>query len=212
MADIKLSRNEKELLRQANRLRTNMIKRAQHDKNVKKALEFSTEDIKIFSRGKSKKFEITSEMTERQKRAMLRSAESLTESVYAREKSTQALYRRQRKSFAENYNLSYRQAGQLINLFDKDENPEVADAWEKIKSTTTYNAIVPLLKSDNKLADVVNNIGDKKFGLMMRLYTESGLAKEMNFASFLSDKEIVGFFNNNNLDTLEDFVNDKQWR
>lgn len=205
-----ISRDEQELLRQANRRITLMSKRST-DANVSRAMQFATEDIRIHSSGQSTKFAVTDNMTDRQARAMVRAAEQLISSPYSNKKETEKLYRTQVAHFAENYGLTKKQAKELINLFDKKKNPEVADAWEKIRDTTMYQAAVPFLKDENKMADLVQNIGPKKFGLMLRLYKESGLIGEQNLAQFLSDKEYTSFFANNSLETLESFVDNKMW-
>lgn len=206
-----ISRDEQELLRQANRRLTLMSKRQESDANVSRAMEFAKEDIRIHSSGQANRFAVTENMTDRQARAMVRAAEQLIASPYSNKKETEKLYNRQVSQFAQNYSLTKKQAKELINLFDKKKNPEVADAWEKIRDTTTYQAAVPFLKDENKMADLVQNIGPKKFGLMLRLYKESGLIGEQNLAQFLSDKEYTSFFANNSTETLEKFVNEKMW-
>jgi len=205
---VKLSADEKRLFQQANRVLTNMSKRTK-DKNVENALEFAKRDLNIF--GKHTKFAIDATTTERQKNALLRSAQKLIDSPYATKKGTENLYKKQRDKFAERYGLTTRQASKLINLFDAKKNPEVARAWERIRNDVNYQAVKPFIKDD--LSQITSDIGDKKFGLMMRLFNESGLQGEenYNFAVFLKDDEIVSFFENNDLETLADFVNNKEW-
>ena len=205
---MKLSADEKRLFQQANRVLTNMSKRTK-DKNVENALEFAKRDLNIF--GKHTKFAIDATTTERQKNALLRSAQKLIDSPYATKKGTENLYKKQRDKFAERYGLTTRQASKLINLFDAKKNPEVARAWERIRNDVNYQAVKPFIKDD--LSQITSDIGDKKFGLMMRLFNESGLQGEenYNFAVFLKDDEIVSFFENNDLETLADFVNNKEW-
>lgn len=208
-----LSKDEKDFLKQANRRLSNMSKRSANDKNVKNALEYALTDINIFSNKKSNKFEVTIEMSERQKNAMLRSAERLINSPYSSEKETEKLYRRQRNTFAKNYGLSKRQAQNVIdNIFSDDngKNSQVADAWEKIKTDIKYESIKPHLK-DGKLSDVSQNIGAEKFGQLMRLYVEGGFVGEQDFATFISDKDYLQFAQNMTLDELKDFVNNKPW-
>lgn len=202
-----LSHDEQQLLAQANRRLTNMRKRAKLDSNVDNAIAFAESDISIASKGKYNRFKITQSMTERQKKAMLRSAESLIESPYSTKKETEALYRRQRNTFAERYGLTKQQASKMIDLFNKKKNPEVAEAWEKLRNNVNYESIVPILKNEEKLGDVVRNIGDKKFGLMMRLFTEGSMqSSEYNFANFLQDREIVDFFEKSSTDEIEAFI------
>lgn len=203
---MKLSLDEKRLFTQANRVMTNMAKRA-NDKNVSNALKFAQRDLNIF--GKMSKYGVNKNTTERQKNALLRSAQKLIESPYATKKGTQNLYKQQRNTFAKRYGLTKKQASKMIDLFDADKNPEVAQAWERIRYEVNYQAIKPHLKDE--MSDMVNDIGDKKFGLMMRLYTESGLSGEMNFAQFLSDDDYTTFFENNNLETLQNFIDGKEW-
>lgn len=202
-----LSHDEQQLLAQANRRLTNMRKRAKLDSNVDNAIAFAESDISIASKGKYNRFKVTQSMTERQKKAMLRSAENLIESPYSTKKETELLYRRQRNTFAERYGLSKQQASKMIDLFNKKKNPEVAEAWEKLRNNVNYEAIVPILKNEEKLGDVVRNIGDKKFGLMMRLFTEGSMQSgEYNFANFLQDREIVDFFEKSSTDEIEAFI------
>ena len=202
-----LSYDEKQLLSQANRRLTNMRKRAKTDKNVENALTFAESDINIIGKGKVTKFKVTQSMTERQKKSMLRIAEQLIESPYSTQKETINLYKRQQETFAKRYNLSKKQAKEMISLFDAKKNPEVAEAWQKIKSMTSYDAIVPLLRNDEKLGDVVNDIGHEKFGQMMRLYIEgSMMADNYSFADFLSDREIVDFFKTMSVDEINNFI------
>lgn len=204
---MKLSLDEKRLFTQANRTLSNMTKRA-NDKNVSNALKFAQRDLNIF--GKMSKYGVNKNTTERQKNALLRSAQKLIDSPYATKKGTQNLYKQQRNTFAKRYGLTKKQASKMIDLFDADKNPEVAQAWERIRYEVNYQAIKPHLKDE--MSDMVNDIGDKKFGLMMRLYTESGLSGEMNFAQFLSDDDYTSFFENNNLETLQEFVNNREWQ
>ena len=202
-----LSHDEQQLLSQANRRLTNMRKRAKFDSNVDNAIAFAESDISIASKGKYNRFKVTQSMTERQKKAMLRSAENLIESPYSTKKETESLYRRQRNTFAERYGLTKQQASKMINLFNKKKNPEVAEAWEKLRNNVNYEAIVPILKNEEKLGDVVRNIGDTKFGLMMRLFIEGSMqSSEYNFANFLQDKEIVSFFEKSSTDEIEAFI------
>lgn len=203
---MKLSLDEKRLFAQANRTLSNMTKRA-NDKNVSNALKFAQRDLNIF--GKMSKYGVNKNTTERQKNALLRSAQKLIDSPYATKKGTQNLYKQQRNTFAKRYGLTKKQASKMIDLFDADKNPEVAQAWERIRYEVNYQAIKPHLKDE--MSDMVNDIGDKKFGLMMRLYTESGLSGEMNFAQFLSDDDYTSFFENNNLETLQSFIDGKEW-
>lgn len=207
---MKLSMDEKRLFQRANRLMTQMEKRSSKDKNVENALEFAKRDLNIF--GKNDKFKVTESTTERQKNALLRSAQKLIDSPYSTQKGTKALYKKQRDTFAKQYGLTKKQASNLINLFDAKENPEIARAWERIRNDVNYQAVRPFIKDD--LSQTVSDIGDKKFGLMMRLFNESGLQGEENytFANFLKDDEIVSFFENNDLETLTDFVNNKEWQ
>ena len=202
-----LSHDEQQLLAQANKRLTNMRKRAKFDSNVDNAIAFAESDISIASKGKYNRFKVTQSMTERQKKAMLRSAENLIESPYSTKKETESLYRRQRNTFAERYGLTKQQASKMINLFNKKKNPEVAEAWEKLRNNVNYEAIVPILKNEEKLGDVVRNIGDTKFGLMMRLFIEGSMqSSEYNFANFLQDKEIVSFFEKSSTDEIEAFI------
>lgn len=202
-----LSHDEQQLLSQANRRLTNMRKRAKLDDNVDNAVAFAESDISIASKGKYNRFKVTQSMTERQKKTMLRSAENLLESPYSTKKETEALYRRQRNTFAERYGLTKQQASKMINLFNKKKNPKVAEAWEKLRNNVNYEAIVPILKNEEKLGDVVRNIGNKKFGLMMRLFVEGSMqSSEYNFANFLQDREIVSFFEKSSTDEIESFI------
>lgn len=202
-----LSHDEQQLLSQANRRLTNMRKRAKFDGNIDNAVAFAESDISIASKGKYNRFKVTQSMTERQKKAMLRSAENLIESPYSTKKETEALYKRQRNTFAERYGLTKRQASSMIDLFNKKKNPKVAEAWEKLRNNVNYEAIVPILKNEEKLGDVVRNIGDIKFGLMMRLFVEGSMqSSKYNFANFLQDREIVDFFEKSTTDEIESFI------
>ena len=203
---MKLSLDEKRLFTQANRILSYMTKRA-NDKNVSNALKFAQRDLNIF--GKMSKYGVNKSTTERQKNALLRSAQKLIDSPYATKKGTQNLYKQQRNTFAKRYGLTKKQASKMIDLFDADKNPEVAQAWERIRYEVNYQAIKPHLKDE--MSDMVNDIGDKKFSLMMRLYIESGLSSEINFAQFLSDDDYTTFFESNNLETLQNFIDGKEW-
>lgn len=203
----KLSLDEKKFLAQANRLLTLMKKRQDYDANVKKAITFAESDISLVGKGKVTKFAVTNDMSERQKKSMLRIAENLIESPYSTSKATKALYKRQRDTFAERYGLTKKQAKKVISLFDARKNPKIASAWNKIKDLTTYDAITPILKDDNKIGDVVRNIGDEKFGLIMRAYVESGVASDdFTFAEFLSNNDIISYFEENSLEYLENML------
>lgn len=184
-----------------------MSKRAKSDKNIENALSYALEDIAIFGKN-GKKYKVTKSMSERQKNALLRSAEQLINSPYSTVKATRALYKKQRDKFAENYGLTKKQAQRIINMFSSDK--QVADAWERIRSDVKYTAIVPHLK-DGKLSSIAQNIGVKKYGQLMRLYVEGGFTNELDFASFISDKEYLNFAKNMTLSELTDFVDSKPW-
>lgn len=205
---MKLAKITSELFRQANRLLTNMTKRAKSDSNVQHALDLAREDIGLFSKGKSTKFGVNSSMNEKNLKSMVRAAEQLLNSPYSRQKSTDALYRQQRKTFGERYGLTPKQTKQIVDLFDAKKNPKTAEAWESIKDKVEYNAIVPHLR-DGKLADVANDLGTKKLGLMLRLYVESGLSGDMDLIQYLSDTDYYNFFKNNDNETISDFVNNR---
>ena len=65
-----LSRDESELLKQANRRLTLMHKRAKSDLNVEKAITFVESDLSIINKGAKPRFKVTSSMTERQKKGI----------------------------------------------------------------------------------------------------------------------------------------------
>ena len=205
-----LSTQAKNILAQANRRLTNMTKRQTTDRNVHNALAMAKSDINITSHNQSTKYQITSNMTQRQAEAMLRSAESLIQSPYSSVKGTQALYRKQRKELGKSMELSARQTKQLVDLFDESKDSKTAQAWQKIKDEPIYIGLSKSIKSS--IGEQVQNIGAKKFGYMMRLYTEAGLQDDYeSFVDFLNDNEIQSFFANNNTDTISDFVDNKMW-
>lgn len=203
-----LSRDESELLKQANRRLTLMHKRAKSDLNVENAITFVESDLNIINKGaKTPRFKVTSSMTERQKKSMLRVAEQLIESPYSSAKTTKALYKKQQKTFAQRYGLTKKQAKEMINLFDSKKNPRTANAWQKIKDLTSYDAIVPILKDDKKIGEVQSQIGNEKFGRLMILYTEGGLqSNNYTFADFLSDRDIIHAFEMMSLEEIDDFI------
>lgn len=205
-----LSSEVRNTLTQANRRLTNMTKRQTSDKNVHNALAMIKNDIKIISRNHSTKYKITSNMTQRQAETMLRSAVSLIQSPYSTTKGTQALYRKQRKELGRSMGLNARQTKQLVDLFDESKDSKTAQAWQKIKDEPIYIGLSKSVKSS--IGEQVQNIGAKKFGYMMRLYTEAGLQNDYeSFVDFLNDSEIQSFFANNTTDTISTFVDSKMW-
>lgn len=204
-----LSRDEKELLRQANRRLTNMQK-VSNDKNVQNAVKFAQRDISLATAGKQSKYKVTSSMTERQKKAMINSATKIMDSPYSTVKGREKFYRERTKQFAKTFGVTTRQAKQLQNtLFER--NTPTGQAWLKIQSEPIYQGTSRAIS--NSIGEIVSNIGNQKFGLMMRLYTEASLQDDYDqgFIGFLEDKEIRSFFENNSLDTISDFVNNKMW-
>lgn len=204
-----LSLDEKNLLAQANRRLTNMSKRASDDKNVENALKFATADLRIFTNGGTR-YKVTPKMTERQKNAVLRSAQKLIDSPYSTQSETQQLYRRQRNTFAERYGVSKKVASAMIKTFNKDNDPKVAEAWERIRGDVKYESIKQHLK-DGMFGETVENIGDEKFGQLFRLYAESGLITEQDFASFISDPEYISFANQFTADEMSELINNRFW-
>lgn len=215
-----LSKQEKELLRQSNRLLTSMQKAAKNDSNVKNALKFALSDINLA--GGKGKYKVTLEMTERQKNAMIRSAQRVFESPYSRVKTREQLYRDRRKSFMETFGIkSARKAKQLESLFYDVKNPKTGEleetptssAWKKIQDEPLYIGTSKAIASS--IGEVMNDIGSKKFGLMMRFYTEAGLQSLYNnqqgFISFLQDKDITGMFESLNYSELENIIDNKLW-
>lgn len=205
-----LSPQAKNTLAQANRRLTNMSKRQTSDKNVRNALAMAKNDISITSRNQSTKYQITSNMTPRQAETMLRSAESLIQSPYSSAKGTQALYRKQRKELGRSMGLNARQTKQLVDLFDESKDSKTAQAWQKIKDEPIYIGLSKSVKSS--IGEQVQNIGTKKFGYMMRLYTEAGLQNDYeSFVDYLNDSEIQSFFANNTTNTISNFIDNKMW-
>ena len=215
-----LSRQENELLRQSNRLLTNMKKASKNDSNVKNALKFALSDINLA--GGKDKYKVTLEMTERQKNAMLRSAQRVFESPYSRVKTREQLYRNRRKTFMETFGIkSARKAKQLESLFYDVKNPftgeleetPTSSAWKKIQDEPLYMGTSKAIASS--IGEVMSDIGSKKFGLMMRFYTEAGLQSLYNnqqgFISFLQDKDITGMFESLNYSELENIIDNKLW-
>ena len=204
-----LSRDEKELLRQANRRLTNMQK-VSNDKNVQNAVKFAQRDISLASAGKQSKYKVTSSMTERQKKAMINSATKIMDSPYSTVKGREKFYRERTKQFAKTFGVTTRQAKQLQDTLFEQNNP-TGKAWLKIQSEPIYQGTSKAIS--NSIGEIVSNIGNQKFGLMMRLYIEASLQDdyEQGFIGFLEDKEIRSFFENNSLDTISDFVNNKMW-
>lgn len=215
-----LSKQEKELLRQSNRLLTSMKKASKNDSNVKNALKFAMSDINLA--GGKGKYKVTLDMTERQKNAMLRSAQRVFESPYSRVKTREQLYRDRRKSFMETFGIkSARKAKQLESLFYDVKNPKTGEleetptssAWKKIQDEPLYIGTSKAIASS--IGEVMNDIGSKKFGLMMRFYTEAGLKSLYNnqqgFISFLQDKDITGMFESLNYSELENIIDNKLW-
>lgn len=215
-----LSRQEKELLRQSNRLLTSMKKTSKNDSNVKNALKFALADISLA--GGKGKYKVTLDMTERQKNAMLRSAQRVFESPYSRVKTREQLYRNRRKIFMETFGIkSARKAKQLESLFYDVRNPKTGEqeetptssAWKKIQDEPLYLGTSKAIASS--IGEVTNDIGIKKFGLMMRFYTEAGLQSLYNnqqgFISFLQDKDITGMFESLTYSELENIIDNKLW-
>lgn len=215
-----LSKQEKELLRQANRLLTNMQKVAKNDKNVENALKFAMSDINLA--GGKNKYEVNIDTTERQKNAMLRSAQRVFESPYSRTKTREQLYRDRRKTFMKTFGIkSARKAKQLESLFYDVKNPktgeyeetETSSAWKKIQDEPLYLGTSKAIASS--IGEVMNDIGNKKFGLMMRFYTEAGLqslySQQQGFVSFLQDKDITGMFESLTYSELENIIDNKLW-
>lgn len=215
-----LSRQEKDLLRQSNRLLTSMKKAAKKDKNVENALKFAMSDINLA--GGKGKYEVTIDTTERQKNAMLRSAQRVFESPYSRVKTREQLYRNRRKTFMKTFGIkSARKAKKLESLFYDIKNPitgeyeetATSSAWKKIQDEPLYLGTSKAIASS--IGEVMNNIGNKKFGLMMRFYTEAGLQSLYNnqqgFVSFLQDKDITGMFELLNYSELENIIDNKLW-
>lgn len=204
---VTLSPDVKNTLMQANRRLTNMEKRTS-DKNVRNTLEIARNDLSILSKGN--KYTISSDMTQRQANAVLRSAETLISSPYSTSKGTQALYRKQRKTLGKELGLNAKQTADLVSLFDETNDIKTSNAWQKIKDEPLYTGLSKSIMSS--IGESVQNIGAKKFGYMMRLYTEAGLQDDYNsFVDYLNDKEIQSFFANNNLNTISDFVDNKLW-
>lgn len=215
-----LSRQEKELLRQSNRLLTNMKKASKNDINVKNALKFAMSDINLA--GGKGKYKVTLDMTERQKNAMLRSAQRVFESPYSRAKTREQLYRNRRKTFMKTFGIkSARKAKRLESLFYDVKNPKTGEleetptsrAWKKIQDEPLYLGTSKAIASS--IGEVMSDIGSKKFGLMMRFYTEAGLQSLYNnqqgFISFLQDKDITGMFESLNYSELENIIDNKLW-
>ena len=215
-----LSKQEKELLRQSNRLLTNMKKVSKNDKNVENALSFAMTDINLA--GGKGKYSVTLDMTERQKNAMLRSAQRVFESPYSRTKTREQFYRDRRKSFMQTFGIkSAKKAKQLESLFYDVKNPKTGDyeetptsrAWKKIQDEPLYMGTSKAITSS--IGEVMNDIGNKKFGLMMRFYTEAGLQslynQQQGFVSFLQDKDITGMFQSLTYSELENIIDNKLW-
>lgn len=206
----KLSKELKNTLAQANRKLTKMQGRAMSDGNVKNTLAMTHNDLAILTRGQSTRYAIPEGATQRQVEAIIRSAETLNQSPYSTVKGTEALYRRQRKALSKATGLNARQTKQLVDLFDEKKDSKTAQAWQKIKDEPIYIGLSKSITSS--IGEQVQNIGSKKFGFMMRLYTEAGLQNDYNsFVDFLNDTEIQSFFANNTLETVGEFVNGKMW-
>lgn len=197
-----------------------MQKAAKKDKNVENALKFAMSDINLA--GGKNKYKVTIDMSERQKNAMLRSAQRIFESPYSRVKSREQLYRNRRKSFMQTFGIkSARKAKQLESLFYDTKNPVTGEleetptssAWKKIQDEPLYIGTSKAIASS--IGEVMNDIGSKKFGLMMRFYTEAGLQSLYNnqqgFISFLQDKDITGMFESLNYSELENIIDNKLW-
>ena len=200
---MKLSHDERVLLQQANRRLSNMRKRVKFDKNLQNTIDFAMSDIRL-SGGKDK-YIVRKGFTERQKNAMLRSASQLIESPYSTYKGTQDLYRRQRQTLAKTFDITEKQAKELINLFDEEKNPETAEAWKRIRGETRYNAISPIIK--DSYSGTIQNIGTKKFGQLIRLYTEASLqSSEYSFANLISDPDIIAFFESHTSEEINNFI------
>ena len=206
----KLSKELKNTLAQANRKLTKMQGRAMSDGNVKNTLAMAMSDLSILTRGQGSRYTIPEGATQRQAEAIIRSAETLNQSPYSTVKGTEALYRQQRKTLSKATGLNAKQTKQLVSLFDEKNDPMTAQAWQKIKDEPIYIGLSKSIKSS--IGEQVQNIGAKKFGLMMRLYTEASLQDDYNsFVDYLNDNEIQSFFANNTMKTVSDFVNNKLW-
>lgn len=197
-----------------------MKKAAKQDKNVENALKFALSDINLA--GGQGKYDVTIDMSERQKNAMLRSAQRVFESPYSRVKSREQLYRNRRKTFMQTFGIkSARKAKQLESLFYDIKNPVTGEleetptssAWKKIQDEPLYLGTSKAIASS--IGEVMNDIGSKKFGLMMRFYTEAGLQSLYNnqqgFISFLQDKDITGMFESLTYSELENIIDNQLW-
>ena len=211
-----LSRAEKTFISQQNRLLTKMSKRAANDRNVANALEFAKADMKLLG---INKLVVNKDMTERQKKVVMNIAERINQSPYSRVKSTEKLYRERRKEMAKTFGISIKQARQLEKMFWGEYNEKSARwedtatslAWKKIKDEPLYRGTS--LQISTKIGEITQDIGSKKFGLMMRLYTEGEFqdAYKDGFLGFLLDGFWLNYFEQTPVNEITDFVNSKPW-